>query len=141
LLIAALAAPAGAFAQQPESAPPNRTASGDEKAAVADRPVSLDRIRRQLAATGPRTRSSGKGLKLEYYVDVYGRAPRIELFLPTENITSGPVKYGGMTHQEFLQVVTPEEFKSPPADIGAAVAALVKWLSEKDKRNGQTPKK
>jgi hypothetical protein len=47
--------------------------------------------------------------------------------------------YGGMTHQEFLQVVTPQEFKSPPADIGAALAALVKWLSDKNKN--QTSKK
>lgn len=102
--------------------------------------MSLDRIRRQLAATEPRTRSSRKGLRLEYYVDVFGRAPRIELFSPNENIASAPVMYGGMTHQEFLQVVTPEEFKSPPADIGAAVAALVKWLSEKQKKGESTKK-
>jgi len=138
LLIAALPAPANALAQQPANGAADRSAGAEKKA--ADLPVSLARIRRELAATRPRTRSSKDGLRLEYFVDVYGRAPRIELFTPTENITSAPVMYGGMTHQEFLQIVTPQEFKSPPADIGAAMAALVRWLSDKNK-SGQTTKK
>lgn len=134
--------PVSALAQEPQAgtaASPPRSGSENTNSA-SPLPVSLDRIRRQLEATRPRTRASKDGLRLEYYVDVYGRAPRLELFLPNENITSTPVMYGGMTHQEFLQVITPEEFKSPPADIGSALAALVKWLSDKQK-NGQASKK
>jgi hypothetical protein len=138
-LTATFLVPAGLFAQQPKD-----SGTGKKAAAATDSeetpPVSLDRIRRQLTATRTSSKSGKDRLRLEYYVEVYGRAPRIELILPTENITNTPVMYGGMTHQEFLQVVTPQEFKSPPADIGAAVTALVKWLSDKQK-NSQTPKK
>lgn len=139
VLTASFLAPAGLFAQEPERNGTRKTTTA-AKDSPQNLPVSLDRIRRQLATTKTRSKSSKDGLRLEYYVDVYGRAPRIELILPTENITSAPVMYGGMTHQEFLQVITPEEFKSPPADIGAAVTALVKWLSDKQK-NGQATKK
>lgn len=132
LLSATLLAPAGLFAQQPENNGTSKTIK-PEKDSSENLPVSLERIRRQLTTTRTRSRSSKDGLRLEYFVDVYGRAPRIDLFLPMENITRTPVMYGGMTHQEFLQVVTPQEFKSPPADIGAALAALVKWLSDKNK--------
>jgi hypothetical protein len=140
-LSALLVMPASALAQRPETG--TAVSSADVRSGNRpgdDLPVSLDRIRRQLAVTPTRTRSSKAGLRLEYYVDVYGRAPRLELFLPTEHITNAPVMYGGMTHQEFLQVITPQEFKAPPADIGSAVAALVKWLSDKQK-NGQTSKR
>lgn len=141
LLSAALVMPVSALAQEPQTGTAaSAPRPGPAKRAETDLPVSLDRIRRQLNATTPRTRQSKDRLRLEYYVDVYGRAPRLELFLPTENVTSAPVMYGGMTHQEFLQVVTPQEFKSPPADIGSAVAALIKWLSDKQK-NGQGSRK
>jgi hypothetical protein len=95
-------------------------------------PVSLDRIRRELGAQ-TRTRESRHGLRLDYYVEVYGTAPRLQLFAPEFNFTNAPVMYGGMTHEEFLSVVTPEEFRSPPADISGAIAAFVKWAIEKKK--------
>lgn len=137
-------APAGALAQQPENSGPRPSAGADRTAPPEHPretlPVSLERIRRELAATQPRSRSSKDGLRLEYYVEVYGRAPRIELFLPQENITNAPVMYGGMTHQEFLKVVTPQEFSAPAADIPGAIIALVKWLSDKNK-SSQTTKK
>jgi hypothetical protein len=97
-----------------------------------DIPVSLDRIRRGLAAQ-PRTREVKNGLRLEYYVDVFGKSPDLQLFAPEMNLTNAPVMYGGMTHQEFLQVVTPEEFRAPAADISGAIAALIKWAVEKKK--------
>lgn len=68
-------------------------------------------------------------------MEVYGKAPRLELFAPEINLTNAPVMYGGMTHQEFLSVVTPEEFRSPPADISGAIAALIKWAVQKQKNS------
>lgn len=141
VLTATFLAPAGLFAQQQDqTGSANQRAVARKPPDAENLPVSLDRIRKQLAATRTRSKASKDGLRLEYFVDVYGRAPRIELFLPEENITSAPVMYGGMTHQEFLQVVTPQEFKSPPADILGAVSALMKWLSEKQK-NSQPARK
>jgi hypothetical protein len=143
LLSAVLLAPAGAVAQQPgntASERPPTTAAGKE-ARRTDLPVSLERIRRELVATTRTTSSAQDPLRLEYFIDVYGRAPRIELFTREENLTSAPVMYGGMTHQEFMQVVTPQEFRAPAADIPGAIAALVKWLSEKNQTSGGAPRK
>lgn len=133
LLVVALVAPTAALAQSPE--PDNtRNARGATDTRAEERyPVSLDRIRRGLVGT-PRTRESRRGLKIEYYVEVYGRAPKVDLFTREENLTSAPVMYGGMTHQEFLQVVTPQEFRAPAADIPGAIAALIKLLADKQKK-------
>jgi hypothetical protein len=97
-------------------------------------PVSLERIRRELASA-PRTTERRDGLRLQYYVEVYGKAPKLELFTPDMNLTTAPVRYGGMTHQEFMSVVTPEEFKAPAADISGAIAALLKWAVERKKNS------
>jgi hypothetical protein len=98
----------------------------------SDLPVSLERIRRELAAQTT-TRERRDGLRLDYYVQVYGKAPRLELYSPQINLTNAPVMYGGMTHQEFLGLVTPEEFRAPAADIPGAIAALIKWAMDKKK--------
>lgn len=96
--------------------------------------MSLERIRRELASA-PRTTERRDGLRLQYYVEVYGKAPKLELFTPDMNLTTAPVRYGGMTHQEFMSVVTPEEFKAPAADISGAIAALLKWAVERKKNS------
>jgi hypothetical protein len=118
-----------AWAQQPSPDPPPATS---EATPDPELPVSLDRIRAKLAAQ-PRTAESKDGLRLSYYVDVYGVAPRLEFFAPDINLTMAPVQYGGMTHREFLDLVTPEEFRSPAADIPSAIAALIKWAAERRK--------
>jgi len=134
LLVAALlGSPMPARAQEDRQPSVPRNAERNTSDEDSNRlPVSLDRIRRELVET-TRTTESRDGLRLNYYVQVYGQSPRIELFLPEENLTTAPAPYGGMTHQEFLRVVTPEEFRSPPADIGAAIAALIKWAQGRKK--------
>src|SRR4051812_30776314 len=68
-----------------------------------DLPVSLDRIQRALAAP------PAIQLKEEHPVfrlEIFGRKPTIEDILG-EKFWIGPTPYGGMTHQEFLDRVTP----------------------------------
>lgn len=92
----------------------------------ADRlPIDLHRIERQLRQTSERTEYDGP--RLRYYVDVYGTAPKIDLFAPEENLTFGPVPRGAPTHREMLDFVTPKEFRSPPMDF----ASFMRWLSDK----------
>jgi hypothetical protein len=137
---AILAASATAAAQSTDEGQPLAPRAGSDRRAAARPdesvralPVNIDRIRRGLVQQ-TRTRETRDGLHLQYYVDVYGRAPQLELFTPEENFTNAPVMYGGMTHQEFLQFVTPQEFRAPAADIPGAVAALVKWAAKKVKK-------
>lgn len=123
------------MAQQPGSpARPEASEPIPTVEPLEDLPVSLDRIRARLAAQ-PRTTESKDGLRLSYYVDVFGVAPQLDIFGPDINFTTAPVQYGGMTHREFLDLVTPQEFKSPVADIPSALAALIKWATER-RKNG-----
>ncbi|HYT73389.1 MAG TPA: hypothetical protein VEL79_01460 [Vicinamibacterales bacterium] len=69
-----------------------------------DLPVSLDRIQRALSAP------PAIDLKEQHPVfrlEVYGRKPTLEDLLG-EKFWVGATPYGGMTHQEFLDMVTPK---------------------------------
>ncbi|MBI4475873.1 MAG: hypothetical protein HY654_01800 [Acidobacteria bacterium] len=121
-----LAAPG--FAQTPQDPPANDPPAKPDPTGVArvdvdELPISIARIQRKLAQTPPSSRS---GLKLEYYVEVVGKAPPIDVF-GTFDVKNGPVPWAGMTHREFLDLVTPQEFRSPPMDF----SAFFRWLSEK----------
>lgn len=95
---------------------------------VGKLPVNLERIGRQLRQAEAREQR-GAGLNLQYFVDVYGQAPRIELFAPTENLLNGPVPYGAPTHRQMIEAVTPQEYRAPAADF----SALLRWLADKSK--------
>ena len=88
-------------------------------------PVSIERIRRELAST-PRTDSLG--LRLDYYVEVHGKAITFDLLFPGEDLATGQVPYAGLTHREFIEALTPEEFKSPPMDLANLARILQRWL-------------
>src|SRR5258705_661596 len=87
-------------------------------------PIDLTKITRDLRQSAA---SESRGLHIRYRVDVYGQAPRIELFTEKDNLTSGPVPYGAPTHQDMIEQVTPIEYRAPYADIGN----LIRWLSDK----------
>jgi hypothetical protein len=91
-------------------------------------PVDLDKLTRQLRQTAGS--ESHEGLHIRYTVDVYGQAPRIDLFTKQDNLTSGPVPYGAPTHRDMIEHVTPMEYRAPYADL----SALLRWLSEKSKK-------
>lgn len=113
--------------QQSPAATPRSTAQTPPSSGInVDRlPIDLQRIERQLRQT--RDREEFDGVRLRYFVDVFGQSPRIELFAPQENLRSGPVPWGAPTHSDMLQQVTPKEFRSPPMDLNA----VMRWLSEK----------
>jgi hypothetical protein len=102
-------------------------AAGQETVDVAKLPVNLARIQQQLQQST--VREQRDGLNLRYVVDVYGRAPRIELFAPAPNLMTGPAPYGAPTHREMIEAVTPQEYRAPAADFGA----LFRWLADKAK--------
>ena len=91
-------------------------------------PIDLTKVTRELrqsTATESRT-----GLNIRYRVDVYGQAPRIELFTKQDNLAYGPAPYGAPSHQEMINHVTPQEYRAPYADIGS----LIRWLNDKAKK-------
>ena len=99
--------------------------------AAAALPVDLDRIQRALAKT-PMLRFDELD-KPVFRVQVFGENPTIEDILGPD-WAKGPVKHGSMTHQEFLNMVTPTDVQGYAAfsnKEGATVAAtsfLLQWM-------------
>ena len=80
-------------------------------------PVSLERIKRRMAATRE-TQEGRRGLlNLSYYVDVYARAPAVEL-LRNFDPDSETVSYGSPTHREMLEAATPREWRPRAISTG-----------------------
>ena len=94
---------------------------------VSRLPINLNRIQRQLRQSTVRDES--QGLRLRYIVDVYGQAPRIELFPNRDYSLTGPAPYGAPTHQDLLRMITPQEHSAPAANFGN----LFRWLADKAK--------
>ncbi len=82
-------------------------------------PVNLERLKRKLAAL-PSSDEERSLLKLDFYVEVYARAPRLNP-LDGFDIHTGPVPFGGATDAELRALWTPQEFSTPAADIGSVL--------------------
>jgi len=106
---------------------PKAEPSAESTIDVSRLPINLDRIQRQLRQSTVRDES--EGLRLRYVVDVFGQAPRIELFGNRDFSLTGPAPYGGPTHRDMLQIMTPQEFSAPAANFGN----LFRWLADKAK--------
>ena len=80
---------------------------------VDDLPVSIEQIKRKLEQlqAGNDERSI---LSLDYYIEVYGRAPRINV-IQNFDIYNGPVPYGAPLHTELRSITTPPELRTPSA--------------------------
>jgi hypothetical protein len=110
--LALLIAPAPAMAQAPDVV------------RAEDLPVSLARIKRGLREE--KARDGRHAIRLTYYVNVLADNPPINIFQDFDS-KSGTVPFSAPTHNELFMQVTPQEFRSPPADLlGAAV-----WLGAK----------
>ena len=128
LLVATLALPSAAFAQAAQSSPPEQPAVDASKLGV-----DLSRIKRELAEAGSEE-SSDSPLKLRFTVQVIGVAPKIDVLEGFK--VDGPIPYGAPTHREFLEVVTPKEYRAGvfPISSLAALAAQKLWQYSKKKQ-------
>jgi hypothetical protein len=93
--------PASQTQPQTQSKPPSAESMG----------VSLKNIRKQVSETSPSQASNGSGLRYDFFVDVFGKRPAIDFFKDFDLSKGGAVKWGGVTHQEILNAVTPYPFR------------------------------
>lgn len=106
-----LAAPAAASAQDPGS-------TGEASALeVLELPVSVSRIKDRMAAL-PEVDETRSPLRLNYRVNVYGRAPAIELLQDFIVLDTAPAAYGAPTHSEMIEVMTPKEWRPRAISVG-----------------------
>jgi len=95
-------------------------------------PLDLGRIQRELRRSPDS--ESHEGLKLRYFLQIYGAAPDLKIFTEADNLVHGPVPYGAPTHREMLNVMTPQEFRTPVMDF----SSLFRWASEQLSKKSQS---
>lgn len=126
LVLCAAAAPA-----QPSAAAPGSAAG--PSGAPAELPVSVERVQRALARP-PAIRLAEE--RPVFRVEVVSRKLSIEDILGPDYL-KGPVPGGGMTHQEFLDMVTPKDLRGYAAYSNreamtiAATSLALKWALQK----------
>jgi hypothetical protein len=96
--------------------------------------VSMSRIKQGLRVTESSQTASSMPLKIEYQVQVFGAAPRIDI-LRDFNIGQGaPVSYGAPTHNDFVTQWTPQAYRSPPASLSSLAGwALFQMAKQSEK--------
>jgi hypothetical protein len=131
LVVAAMAFASVASAQPSEDPPVRATVNGSETPALNPDalPVNVGRIQRRLSRPAAIRPESTRAM---FRVEVFGRKPTIDEILGPD-WRKGPVPYGGMTHQEFLQMVTPKDvqgyaaFDNKQAMVVAATSFALQW--------------
>lgn len=103
LQVLALAAALAGPPQQPGSQP----STADSTTPAMELPVSLERIQQAISRPPAIKTTSDRPV---FRVEVFARKPTIEDILGRDYLI-GPVPNAGMTHQEFLNMVTPQEYR------------------------------
>ena len=118
----------------PQIAPQKPEAQKPKVDQTIELPVDLDRIQRALAKT-PMLRFDTQNRPV-FRVQVFGDKPTIDEILGP-GWQTGPVPYGSMTHQEFLNMVTPTEargyagFTNKEGMTVAATSLALQWTLQK----------
>jgi hypothetical protein len=130
--ILALAGPVSpASAQQQDEQPPQATGNGTATASLDPNalPVSVKRIQRALSRP-PAIRT--ESTRPVFRVEVFSRKPTIDDILGPD-WRKGPTPLGAMSHQEFLNLVTPKDvqgyaaFDNKQAITVAATSFALQW--------------
>lgn len=102
---------------QPRSSQPTSSESNPDGLGV-----SLQQIRKLTDPLAQR-KVAGKGLRYDFYVNVYGLRPQVDFFKDFDLLGKGMVGWGSVTHQELIDAATPVEFriKSTSTDVLSAL--------------------
>jgi hypothetical protein len=132
-----------AAAQTSQPAPAgDRSSDRPDDGSPADLPVSLGRIQRALSRP-PAIRLENQ--RVVFRVEVLGRKLTIEDILGPDYL-KGPTPSGAMTHQEFLDIVTPKDvqgyaaFNNREAFSVAATSFALQWALQKAIHKFETAK-
>ena len=124
---------APALAQQQEPAKPTR-----EEAPVIDATklgVSLSRIQKGLRTAEAREKTNPGGLRLDFNVQVYGTAPRIDVIPDGEDLVYGAVPGTAPSHRQLIEHVTPQIYRTPTMPVSSFAALAAQWLAGKSKKS------
>jgi hypothetical protein len=124
-----------AWAQEAAQVPPPQPPAAEAPAIDATKlGVSLSRIQKGLRTAEARERSNADGLRLEFNVQVYGAAPRIDVIPEGEELVFGQVPGSAPTHRQLIEHVTPQIYRTPTMPVSAFAALAAQWLADKSKK-------
>lgn len=119
LVVFALASPVLAQDQ------PKPTTPEDETIDATKLGVSLSKIQKGLFIAAAREKSKDDGIHLEFNVQVYGQAPKIEV-LKGVDLFNGPVPGTAPSHGQMIEYWTPQIYRTP----GLPISALAYWVGQ-----------
>lgn len=97
--------------------------------------ISLERIVKGLRFEEMRERKTDSPLKLEFQVQVFGTAPRIDILGDYDIGKEGPLPYGAPTHQDFLNHLTPQAYRSPTVPISSVALWAIGQLMQRSTKS------
>jgi hypothetical protein len=95
---------------------PRAQAAGQAKVDASKLPLNLARVQRQLRESVEREERVGATLR--YSIDVFAQTPPLVFFPPDADLRFRPVPFSAPTHQDMLDIMTPQEFRSPVMNFG-----------------------
>ena len=124
-----------AWASQAQPTPPMPGEAAPPVAAEIDATklgVSLSRIQKQLRVAESKEKQTADGLRLEFNIQVFGTAPKIEM-LKGVDLVNGGVPGSAPSHTQMIEFVTPQIYRTPalPVSAFAAWAAQRIWQQTK----------
>ena len=120
LLIVLVGFAAPVLAQDAQPAPPPEPAIDATKLGV-----DLSRIQKGLRIAETKEKSSGDGLRLNFSIQVYGRAPKIDV-LEGIDLFNGAVPGTAPSHNQMIEFWTPPIYRTP----GLPISALAVWAAQ-----------
>ena len=96
-----------ALATAPQQGQPGSAAATPPSTETIDLPVSLDRIQEAISRPPAIRPTVNRPI---FRIEIFARKPTVADILGPDYLR-GPVPNSGMTHQEFLSMVTPQEFR------------------------------
>ena len=128
LLVLSVSAPAWAQDSEAKPAPADQPATID----ATKLGVSLARIQKGLRVSETQQKQTTTPLRLEFAVQVYGFAPRIDL-LKDVDILHGDAPNSAPTHRQIIEFLTPQIYRQPAAPISALAwwAGMKMWQKSK----------
>lgn len=128
LLVLSVSAPAWAQDSEAKPAPAGSQAPID----ATKLGVSLARIQKGLRVSEIKEKQTVSPLRLEFNVQVFGQAPRIDL-LKDVDILHGDAPDSAPTHRQIIEHLTPQIYRQPTAPISALAwwAGMKMWQKSK----------
>jgi hypothetical protein len=128
LVLVGLAGPA--WAQDPPVPPP----PVDEQAIDATKlGVDLSRIKKGLRVAETREKLTTDGLRLNYSIQVYGQAPKIDV-LKGIDLFNGAVPGTAPSHNQMIEFWTPAIYRSPTMPVSALAVWAAQQIWQKSKK-------